>query len=66
MENFFSYLEYVFALEFLVDLGNFYAAKCADIGGDWVRLADNTYECVNTNLDAKIADVVDGLVDKIQ
>jgi len=37
MENFFSYLEYVFALEFLVDLGDFYIAKCVELGGEWVN-----------------------------
>jgi len=45
MENILGALEYYFALEFLVDLGNFYAAKCASVGGEWVQMADNSYAC---------------------
>jgi hypothetical protein len=61
MENFLSGMEYFFSLGFLVDLGNFYAAKCADIGGDWVSTATGSWECVNTNLDAKLAGYIDSL-----
>ena len=51
-------LEYVMSLQFLVDFGDFYAAKCADIGGTWQALADNSYECVNTDLDRWLEKVV--------
>ena len=49
MENIFNALEYFFALEFLVDLGEFYIAKCADIGGEWVN-----NECVANLLADKL------------
>jgi hypothetical protein len=51
MESVLGILEGFFNLSWLVSVGDFYAAKCADVGGDWVRLADNAYECVNTDLD---------------
>ncbi len=28
-------LEYILSLQFLVDLGEFWIARCADIGGTW-------------------------------
>jgi len=59
-------LESFFNLSWLVSVGDFYASKCADIGGDWVRLADNTYECTSTNFDAKVGDVVGDVIDKIK
>ena len=46
MENFLNSLEYVLALEWLVDAGNFWVATCLEAGGEWVNDA-----CVNTDLD---------------
>lgn len=57
----FNYLEPAFNLSWLVSIGDFWAAKCGEIGGDWIRLADNSYECVNTNLDDKLNAWLDSL-----
>jgi len=37
MESFLNSLEYFFALEFLVDFGDFWIKQCAEIGGEWVN-----------------------------
>lgn len=56
-------LEYGMSLQFLVDLGNWFGAVCTDkMNGEWIRLADNTYECVNTDLDRRIAEWLEGLL----
>jgi len=57
MENFLGYLEYFMSMQYLVDLGDFYIAQCANIGGEWVNDA-----CVNTNLDDKL----DGYIESIK
>jgi len=58
-------MESFFDLSWLVSVGDFYEAKCADIGGSWITLADNTYQCVHTNFDAKVGAVVADVIDKI-
>jgi len=46
-------LEYFLSFQYLVDLGDFYIAQCAEVGGQWV---DNA--CVDTDLDRWIKGVV--------
>jgi len=62
MDSFLNGLEYFMSLQYLVDFGNFYAAKCADVGGEWIRNADNSYECIDTIWQQKLETWVNGLL----
>ena len=51
-------LEYGMSLQFLVDLGDWFGTKCDTVSGEWIRLADNSYQCVNTDLDRWIEGII--------